>query len=129
MQKKFYDLSDKEFKEIFGSSESCLEYLVKSKWGNSYEKYFCIKCNNKTFHTIRKKPFSLKCGSCDHIESPTANGFFHNTRIAIKVAFYIVYLVIKDNKITGAELSDRTSIRLNTCLDYKKRILNDMKSK
>jgi hypothetical protein len=110
-----------EFSTIYPDADSCYNFLSNLKWDNGVG-YKCHKCgNNHSFNG--HMPYSRRCSKCSYEESVTAFTIFHNTRIPITKAFYMIFLVYSTNgKISSHKLSEILSIRQSTCWAYSNRI-------
>lgn len=108
-----------EFSRIYPDADSCYKFLANLKWDKTYK---CHKCNHD--HSFSgHMPYSRRCGKCSYEESVTAYTIFHNTRIPITKAFYMIFLVYSTNgKISSHKLSEILSIRQSTCWAYSNRI-------
>ena len=116
-------LKFEEFSNFFPDENSCLKYLVNLKWEKGYK---CKKCGNENFAKDTRH-FSRRCTKCNYIESPTSDTLFHALKFPITKAFYMVYLVNKDNDITSDRLSQVLAMRRETCWSFKKKILSAKK--
>jgi two-component system, sensor histidine kinase LadS len=103
---------------MFKNDIQCLEYLSQLKWANGF---ICKKCNNDNY-CDGKVPYSRRCTRCKNEESATANTLFHNIKFPISKAFYIVYEIFKDKKISTFEISQTLNIRQITCWNFKNKI-------
>jgi hypothetical protein len=117
-----------EFSRIYPNADSCYQFLAHLKWDNGYN---CQKCGHD--HSFSgHMPHSKRCSKCSYEESVTAFTIFHNTRIPITKAFYMIFLVYSTNgKISSHKLSEILSIRQGTCWAYSNRIkklLSDRKN-
>jgi hypothetical protein len=108
-----------EFSRIYPDADSCYLFLADLKWSNGYK---CHKCNHD--HAFSgHMPHSRRCGKCSYEESVTAFTIFHNTRIPITKAFYMIFLVYSTNgNISSHKLSEILAIRQSTCWAYSNRI-------
>jgi hypothetical protein len=108
-----------EFSRIYPDPDSCYKFLADLKWNNTYT---CHKCrHNHSFSG--HMPYSRRCSKCSYEESVTAYTIFHNTRIPITKAFYMIFLVYSTNgKISSHKLSEILTIRQSTCWAYSNRI-------
>ena len=108
-----------EFSRIYPDADSCYKFLADLKWNNNYK---CHKCNH-THSFSGHMPYSRRCSKCSYEESVTAYTIFHNTRIPITKAFYMIFLVYSTNgKISSHKLSEILAIRQSTCWAYSNRI-------
>jgi regulator of replication initiation timing len=108
-----------EFEKIYTDDLVCLEYLANLKWGKGYQ---CKKCKKNKFST-GKSPFSRRCTTCGYVESATTGTIFYRIKFPIIKAFYLVFLVSSQRKITALQLSNLISLRKDTCASFKRRIL------
>ncbi|PWS30659.1 7TM diverse intracellular signaling domain-containing protein [Pedobacter paludis] len=108
-----------EFSKIYPDKESCYEFLAELKWANGYH---CKKCSNDHYfngHILH----SRRCSKCGYEESVTTYTIFHNTRIPINKAFYMIFLIYSSKgKISSHKLSELLSIRQSTCWTFGARI-------
>lgn len=108
-----------EFSKIYPDKESCYEFLAELKWSNGYH---CRKCSNDHYfngHILH----SRRCSKCGYEESVTTYTIFHNTRIPINKAFYMIFLIYSSKgKISSHKLSELLSIRQSTCWTFGTRI-------
>ncbi len=120
------DVDFEEFSKIYPDSDSCYSFLANLKWKDGYE---CRKCNNKSYisgHIM----FSRRCSKCGYEESVTTNTIFHNSRIPITKAFYMIFLIYSTKgKISSHKLSEILSIRQSTCWAYSSKIKKTLKEK
>ncbi|MDB5142624.1 MAG: chromosome partitioning protein ParA [Mucilaginibacter sp.] len=108
-----------EFSTIYPDADSCYQFLADLKWNNGYK---CQKCGS-THSFNGHMPHSRRCSKCSYEESVTAYTIFHNTRIPITKAFYMIFLVYSTNgKISSYRLSEVLDIRQSTCWAYSNRI-------
>jgi hypothetical protein len=113
------ELTRDEFTSLYPDEDACYKYLSFLKWD---ELYNCKKCVNDKF-SWGKSPFARRCTKCGYEESVTAHSIFHNMRIPVEKAFYMVFLIYSSNeKISSTELSRVLTIRQKTCWEYKKSI-------
>lgn len=108
-----------EFSKIYPDKETCYEFLAQLKWSNGYH---CRKCSNDHYfngHILN----SRRCSKCGYEESVTTYTIFHNTRIPINKAFYMIFLIYSTKgKISSHKLSELLSIRQSTCWTFGARI-------
>jgi hypothetical protein len=114
-------LSYEEFQLIFPDPTSCYRYLEEIKWSDGF---ICKSCGQSK-EAKAPKLFHRRCGSCGHIESPTAGTIFHGIRIPIQKAFYLVYLVISgQDQMTLEQLSHLLDLRVNAISNFKAKVKN-----
>ena len=123
------DVDFEEFSRIYPDKEQCNLFLSELKWQNGYA---CRKCKN-THYYPGHIPLSRRCSKCAYEESVTTYTIFHNTRIPINKAFYMVFLLYTTKgKISSHKLSELLNIRQSTCWTYGSRIklvMEERKSK
>ena len=113
------DVDFEEFSRIYPDKEQCNLFLSELKWNNGYA---CRKCKNTHFYPGHI-PYSRRCSKCAYEESVTTYTIFHNTRIPINKAFYMVFLLYSTKgKISSHKLSELLNIRQSTCWTYGSRI-------
>ena len=116
-----------EFSKIYPDREACFKYLSELKWEKGYS---CKRCSNTTY-LAGQLPFSRRCTKCRYEESVIAFTIFHNSRIPINKAFYMLFLVYTSKgKISSHKLSEIISIRQSTCWAYgskMKKVMEDRK--
>jgi hypothetical protein len=116
----FKEVDFEAFQKVYPDPDSCYKYLASLKWQNEYA---CIKCNHKEYFN-GSTSYSRRCKKCRYEESVTAYTIFHNSKIEITKAFYMVYLISTSKKdITSEELSRKLSMRQKTCWSFKKKIV------
>lgn len=108
-----------EFSKIYPDNNACFKFLAELKWN---EEYHCRKCDNDNyFEGI--SPYSRRCSKCGYDESVTTNTIFHNSKIPINKAFYIIFLMYSSNgKISSYKLSEILSMRQGTCWAYSNKV-------
>jgi len=115
-----------EFSLMYPDDESCLKFLAEIKWENGYA---CSKCGHTNFSAGRS-PYSRRCTRCGYDESPTAFTLLQNTRLPIRKAFYMIFLVYNSKgNISSHKLSSILDIRQSTCWAYSAKIRKAMKEK
>jgi hypothetical protein len=111
----------KTFEEHVGDNVSCLTLLENHKWGATYE---CRKCGNSKFGLLKNKR-SRKCTRCNTIESPLKGTLLEGVRFPLVKAFYLVYVVSYNQKVSITELADNLGVSQIT---VKKFIIKSEKS-
>lgn len=120
------DVDFEEFSKIYPDKESCYAFLAELKWSKGYH---CRKCNSDHYfngHILH----SRRCSKCGYEESVTTYTVFHNTRIPINKAFYMIFLIYSSKgKISSHKLSELLSIRQSTCWTFGSRIKKVMEDR
>jgi len=113
------DVDFEEFSKIYPDKESCNQFLSELKWA---EGYTCRKCKNTHYYNGHI-PYSRRCSKCGYEESVTTYTVFHNTRIPINKAFYMIFLIYSTKgKISSHKLAELLNIRQSTCWTYGSKI-------
>lgn len=115
-------ISYEQFCDIFPEEDNCYRYIEELKWGEGNTGYECKKCDNKKFSPYTK--FSKKCSRCNYIETISSHTIFHGVKFPITKAFYIVYIILKDENITSDNLKDSLDLRRDTCWKFKSKVLD-----
>jgi len=120
------EMDFEEFSKIYPDKETCNEFLSDLKWKNGYT---CRKCKHEQFYSGHS-PYSRRCSKCGYEESVTSYSIFHNTRIPINKAFYMVYLIYTTKgKVSSHKLSEVLNMRQSTCWTYGSRVKTAMEEK
>jgi len=113
------DVDFEEFSKIYPDKDSCNLFLSELKWADGYS---CRKCKNTHYYNGHI-PYSRRCSKCGYEESVTTYTVFHNTRIPINKAFYMIFLIYSTKgKISSHKLSEILNIRQSTCWTYGSKI-------
>jgi hypothetical protein len=113
------DVDFEEFSKIYPDKESCNLFLAELKWKDGYA---CRKCKNTHYYNGHIA-YSRRCSKCGYEESVTTYTIFHNTRIPINKAFYMIFLIYSTKgKISSHKLAEVLNIRQSTCWTYGSRI-------
>ncbi len=114
-----------EFKKIYPDANSCYAYLNEIKWKNGYQ---CLKCGNVNY-SLGKTPLSRRCSKCGYDESVTTHTIFFRLKFPIVKAFYLVFIICAYKDISIQELSEKLSLRRQTCSTFKQKLLKEMEKK
>jgi len=115
-----------EFSRIYPDRETCFKYLAELKWSSGYT---CKRCGNGHY-SAGLLPYARRCTRCGYVESVLSYTIFHNTRIAINKAFYILFLVYRTKgRISSYELSKQINIRQSTCWTYNNKMQKVLKER
>lgn len=113
------EVNFEEFSKVYPDNESCYKFLASLKWSDGYQ---CKKCGNE-YYCEGKTPSSHRCTKCGYEESATAYTIFHNTRLPVNKAFYMLFLIYTSKgKISSHQLSEILEIRQSTCWSYSSKI-------
>lgn len=113
-------MSIHEFESAFPNDASCMGHLANLKWSNGF---LCVKCGYTKYY-VYAPCFTRQCNRCRHVESPTANTFFHKCKLPLRKAFLMVYIVSNtQGRVSSVELGRILSVRQKTCWFYKKKLI------
>ncbi len=122
----FKGVNSIKFYNHFRSDEDCYKYLSGIKWDG--DNFVCKKCGN-THYCKGHLPYSRRCTRCKYEESPTAGTMFDKVKFSLLIAFHIAFKIsTKKNGMSSLELSEEYEIRQKTCLEFKWKIQQAMKS-
>ena len=122
----FKGVNSIKFYNHFRSDEDCYKYLSGIKWDG--DNFVCKKCGN-THYCKGHLPYSRRCTRCKYDESPTAGTMFDKVKFSLLIAFHIAFKIsTKKNGMSSLELSEEYEIRQKTCLEFKWKIQQAMKS-
>lgn len=117
------ELSFEEFSAKYPDQETCYKFLSELKWTDGYQ---CSRCAN-TNYCAGRMPYSRRCTKCTYEESVLQRTIFHNNRIPINKAFYLVYLMYTSKgTISSHQLSEKLDIRQSTCWSYSIKVKKAM---
>lgn len=124
---KFADFE--AFSRIYPDKDAVLKYISALKWDKGYS---CIRCCNETF-LAGQTPYGRRCTKCGYDESATVNTIFHNAKILLNKALYMLILVYNTKgAISSYKLAEILDIRQSTCWVYsskfKKKLLQSKDS-
>jgi len=105
-----YPLTLLYFQRMFPDETACLRYLEKIRWPDGF---VCGKCATvgEPFR-LSSHPRKLKCRSCQHLESVTADTVMHRSKSSIHVWFWAAYLVATQTPgISALELKKKLGIK------------------
>ncbi len=84
-----YPKTMREFHEQFSSRETCLDYLVKSRWPDGF---VCPGCTSDEAYLNRRR-YVFECAACRKQTSPTAGTVMHRSKIPIQDWFWAAYMM------------------------------------
>jgi hypothetical protein len=114
-----------EFQLIYPDEEACLRFLDELKWGNGFS---CRKCGHGKY-CKGKKPYTRRCAGCRYPESVISFTLFGKLKFPIVKAFYMTFLLSNGKDVTVDELSERVSLRRQTCWAFKRKVKEIMLSR
>jgi hypothetical protein len=105
-----YPVTLLDFQRMFPDETACLRYLEKIRWPDGF---VCEKCATvgEPFR-LSNYPRKLKCRSCHHLESVTADTVMHRSKTCLLVWFWAAYLVATQTPgISALELQKKLGIK------------------
>ena len=104
-----------EVQKLYPDRQSCLLYLKKIKWKDTFS---CRKCESNVYQELSKLE-GRRCSKCGANESITAGTLFERLRIPLEKAFYIAYIVYhSEEKIKATELSKSLDLAQKTTYTF-----------
>jgi len=85
---KDYPRTLQEFDEWFSSESSCLDFLQKLRWSESFKCPVCGGCKGWLMNTGL-----IRCAACQHKISVIAGTMFHGTRKPLRLWFQAIWYV------------------------------------
>lgn len=84
-----YPKTMREFRDQFSSNESCLDYLVRSRWPDGF---VCPGCGAADAY-LNSRRYVFECKACRKQTSPTAGTAMHRSKIPIQDWFWSAYMM------------------------------------
>lgn len=78
-----------EFQEWFPDEESCVRFLIQSRWPDGF---VCPRCGFDQYFWLPKREL-LQCKRCGYQASPTAGTVMHRSKMPLRAWFTAAYLV------------------------------------
>ena len=105
-------LSVQDFFKRFPDDETCLEYLMRSRYGKTLD---CPKCGKHgKFHRIKRHP-AYECAWCGFEIFPMVGTPFHRSRTSLQKWFYAMYLFTTSRHgVSAKELQRQLSVTYKT---------------
>ncbi|WP_151975273.1 IS1595 family transposase [Erythrobacter sp. EC-HK427] len=102
----------RQFQDRFPTEESCLDHLMRVRYGDRHE---CDGCG-KSAHFYRVKARrSYACEYCGHQVYPTAGTPFHRTRTSLRDWFFVMFLFCtKRNGVAAKEVERQIGVTYKT---------------
>ena len=120
----FYGINAIEFSNTFSSNDDCLRYLCEMKWGKGY----CCKVCGFDQYKKGRTSYHRRCKACLYDESPTANTLFHDLRIPLIKAFFMLFrLTTKKKGMSTMELAGEVGVQQKTAWLFKRKVQLAMK--
>lgn len=87
--KPAYPKTVRDFRRQFASEESCIAYLIQSRWPEGFS---CPRCGHEAYWALAKHK-RLVCRRCRKETSPIAGTLMHRSHVPIQEWFWAAYLV------------------------------------
>lgn len=94
----------REFFQRFPDDQSCLEHLMRTRYGESHE---CAKCGKEARFYRAKQRRSYACEYCGHQVYPMAGTPFENTRTSLQDWFFVMHLFCASRNGVSAKEVER----------------------
>ncbi len=78
-----------QFHEWFPDEDSCLKFLIQSRWPDGF---VCPRCGFGDYYWVPTRKL-LQCKNCDYQASVTAGTVMHRSKMPLKLWFHAAYLV------------------------------------
>lgn len=78
-----------EFNKWFPDEESCLTFLIQSRWPDGF---VCPRCGHSDYYWIPTRKL-LQCKNCSYQASVTAGTVMHRSKMPLRLWFHAAYLV------------------------------------
>jgi len=102
----------REFQKRFPDDDSCLNHLMRSRFG---ERFTCFKClKEATYYRVRGRR-SFECEHCGYQVYPTAGTPFEKTRTSLRDWFYVMFLFCTTrNGVAAKEVERQLGVTYKT---------------
>jgi hypothetical protein len=87
--KPAYPKTVRVFRQQFASEESCIQYLIQSRWPDGFS---CPRCQHDAYWFLAKRKL-LVCRNCRKETSPISGTLMHGSHVPIQEWFWAAYLV------------------------------------
>lgn len=102
----------REFQERFPTEDSCLDHLMRVRFG---ERLTCFKCQREARYYRVKARRSFECEHCGYQVYPTAGTPFAKTRTSLRDWFYVMFLFCASrNGVAAKEVQRQLGVTYKT---------------
>jgi transposase len=102
----------RQFQKRFPTEDSCLEHLMRTRFG---ERLTCSKCQKQATYYRVKKRRSFECEHCGYQVYPTAGTPFESTRTPLRDWFYVMFLFCASrNGVAAKEVQRQLGVTYKT---------------
>jgi transposase len=102
----------REFERRFPDDASCLEHLMRVRWGARHQ---CVKCDREArYHRVKARR-CYECEHCGYQVYPTAGTPFESTRTSLKDWFFVMFLFCASrNGVAAKEVERQIGVTYKT---------------
>lgn len=102
----------REFQARFPDEDSCLNHLMRTRFG---ERLTCFKCQKEATYYRVKGRRSFECEHCGYQVYPTAGTPFEKTRTSLRDWFYVMFLFCSTrNGVAAKEVQRQLGVTYKT---------------
>ncbi len=102
----------REFQRRFPDEDSCLNHLMRTRFG---ERLTCFKCHKEATYYRTKGRRSFTCEHCGYQVYPTAGTPFESTRTPLRDWFYVMFLFCASrNGVAAKEVQRQLGVTYKT---------------
>jgi transposase len=102
----------RQFQERFPTEESCLDHLMRVRYGDRHD---CEKCGRNAHFYRAKGRRSYACEYCGHQVYPTAGTPFDRTRTSLRDWFFVMFqFCASRNGVAAKEVERRLGVTYKT---------------
>jgi ISXO2-like transposase domain/Transposase zinc-ribbon domain len=123
LQRALRGMSERVFREQFGSEEACRKALFEMRWR---EGLTCLGCGHKGFCQLRTRKL-FQCNRCKKQMRLTAGTVFQDSKLPLTIWFAAIYHLSQGkNGISSIELGRRLGVRQPTAWLVKHKLMRAM---
>jgi transposase len=105
-------LSIREFQKRFPDEDTCLNHLMRTRFG---DRLTCFKCQKQATYYRVKARRSFECEHCGYQVYPTAGTPFESTRTPLRDWFYVMFLFCASrNGVAAKEVQRQLGVTYKT---------------
>lgn len=116
-------LSERQFRETYGTEDQCRAALMAWRWPQGFS---CPRCGGERHSAIATRKL-IQCSACRHQVSLSAGTIFHATKLGLAVWFQAIYLITQTKKgISSLELGRRLGVTQTTAWKMQQKLAQVM---
>src|SRR5712671_1864198 len=105
-------LNIREFQKRFPDEDTCLNHLMRTRFG---DRLTCFKCQKQATYYRVKARRSFECEHCGYQVYPTAGTPFARTRTPLRDWFYVMFLFMASrNGVAAKEVERQLGVTYKT---------------